>query len=81
MPEETASPIRSSNFFAKVVVAILPPTILRQFNVPHQRLLFSLSLVLGILLQALIPPRRMGLWQLLLLASLLGLSYYAWTSR
>jgi len=81
MPEETASPVRSSTFFLKVVIAILPPTILRQFTVPHQRLLFSLSLVSGVLLQALVPPGKKGFWQLLLLASFLGLGYYAWTSR
>jgi len=63
----------------KVLVGILPSMVVRELQMPHKRLLFSLSLVLGVLMQALVPPRKKGLLPLLVAASIIGLAYYALT--
>lgn len=64
--------------FLKVLVAILPAIVVRELQMPHKRLLFSLSLILGVLMQALIPPRKKGLLLSLVGASIIGLAYYVW---
>ncbi len=63
----------------KVLVAIMPAMVVIELHMPHKRLLFSLSLVLGALMQALVPPRRKGLLSALVGASIIGLAYYIWT--
>jgi hypothetical protein len=45
----------------KIVVFVLPPTVLPRIFPAHDRAVFGLSLVLGAILQALIPPRKNGL--------------------
>ena len=65
--------------FLKVLVGILPAMVVRELQMPHKRLLFSLSLVLGALTQALVPPRKKGLLRALVGASIIGLAYYVWT--
>lgn len=45
----------------KIVVFVLPPTVLPRLFAAHERTVFGLSLVLGAILQALIPPRKNGL--------------------
>ena len=45
----------------KLTVLALPPTVLPRIFAAHERNVFGLSLVLGAILQALIPPRKNGL--------------------
>jgi hypothetical protein len=65
----------------KVLLAILPAMVVSELQMPHKRLLFSLSLVLGALMQALVPPRKKGLLRLLVVASIVGLAHYVLTRR
>jgi len=63
----------------KVLVGILPALVASALQVPHKRLLFSLSLVLGALMQALVPPRKKGLLLSLVGAAIIALAYYVLT--
>jgi hypothetical protein len=72
--------IPSWTIYLKIVVALLPSTIVRHLKPPHEDVLYSLCLVLGVFLQALIPPRKKGFFPLLAFGSILALVYYV-TSR
>jgi len=50
----------------KAVVFTLPATLLPYVRPVHSHTLFGLTLILGVLLQALIPPRRKGFVSLIL---------------
>lgn len=66
----------SATIWLKVCVAVLPSILVPRFNPPHEHLLFSLSLVAGVLLQALIPPRKKGLVLVLVLTSITAVVYF-----
>ena len=53
--------VSQAAIIAKTCVVIAPATLLEFLMPVHSRLLYGLSLILGVLLQALIPPRRTGL--------------------
>jgi hypothetical protein len=46
--------------FLKLFVLSLPATLLPFVRPTHSHLVFGLALILGVLLQAIIPPRRKG---------------------
>jgi len=71
--------VHDGRLILKVLVAILPAMVVRELQVPHKRLLFNLSLVLGVLVQALVPPRKKGLLPSLVGVSIIVLAYYLWT--
>ena len=48
----------------KIVLFVLPPTLAEQFN-PHGHKLYSISLIGGTLLQALVPPHKYRFWWIL----------------
>jgi hypothetical protein len=59
--EDQASTYSGVMIVFKLFILALPATLLPYVRPAHSHTLFGLALVLGVLLQALIPPRRKGL--------------------
>ena len=60
----------------KIIVFCTPPSIVPiLWNVRTHRLIFGLSFILGVLLQAILPPRRKGLVPMLAVTVLFTLAY------
>ena len=48
----------TKGIFFEVLVAILPATLVGHLKLPHERVVYGLALIVGVLLQGLTPPRR-----------------------
>lgn len=59
--------------FLKVFVAVLPASLVGRL-LPHERMAYGLTLIAGVLLAGLIPPRK-GLVPLLAITSIIVLIY------
>ncbi len=65
----------------KVFVACIPSSIvIYRFRV-EDHLIIGLSSVLGVLLQALVPPRKLGLVRMLVATTAFTIAYSTWNSR
>src|SRR5579863_704929 len=60
--------------YLKVCIAVLPAALLVHFDQPHKHVLFTSSLIVGVVAAGLIPPRR-GFLVLLATALILDLLY------
>jgi hypothetical protein len=58
----------------KLVVAFLPSILVRLFVTSHSRTPYALSLIIGVILQGSIPPRK-GFVPMLVVASIIALVY------
>ena len=60
----------------KIGIIIVPAVVLQMLVPAHPKIMFSIGMVLGILLQAVVPPRGKGLLPLLGLAGMITLVLY-----
>lgn len=64
----------SRTIYLKVVVAVLPATLVSRSDLPHKHILYSSSLIAGALLAGLVPPRK-GFVPMLVVTIIIALIY------
>jgi len=69
--ESRPKPHWGSAIFVKALVGVYPAALVTQI-VPHNRVVYCVALVAGVLLQAIIPPHKRGLIPLLVVVSVIS---------